>query len=383
MKITHTIASLDPAAGGPPQVAVRLAAAQAALGHDVSVLHETPASSTSAVSQMLDKVPGIEAIHQVNMGDTDWVSHVKQQDIMHCHGLWESVLRRSASVARANQIPYVIAPHGMLNPWSMEQKTLKKKLALFLYYRRLLDSTLFIHALNADEAKYIKPHGIASPIEVVANGVFIEEIEPLPEPGGFYKSRPELEGKPFILFLSRLHYVKGLDILAPAFEKVAAELPEVQLVVAGPDEGARADFVAKVNQLGLQDRVHLVGPIYGSAKYEALVDAACFCLPSRQEGFSIAILEALACGTPVLISENCHFPEVATNDAGRVCKLSPEAMGQAMLEMLAEREVSEAMGQRARQLVRDYFTWEAIGKKLLVAYASHLGAGRQAEELSG
>src|SRR5690606_27821051 len=112
------------------------------------------------------------------------------------------------------------------------------------------------------------------------------------------------------------------------------------------------DFRRRVAAAGLSDRVHPVGPIYGAAKYEALVDAACFCLPSRQEGFSIAILEALASRLPVIISDQCHFPEVAESGAGVVCPLEATAVANALLRVLRlTPEERRAMGDAGRRLV--------------------------------
>src|SRR5207253_6602065 len=116
-------------------------------------------------------------------------------------------------------------------------------------------------------------------------------------------SPPSWCREPYILFLSRLHMKKGLDVLAEAFRTIAAKRSGVHLVVAGPDDGARADFVNRIEAAKLNDRVHLVGSLHGSEKWAALQGAACFVLPSRQEGFSVAILEALASRTSVVVTQ--------------------------------------------------------------------------------
>ena len=111
--------------------------------------------------------------------------------------------------------------------------------------------------------------------------------------------------------MSRLHHGKGLDLLADAFASVNAAKPDVQLVVAGPDRGAQGPFLERIHRLGLASRVHVVGPLYDDAKKSALRDCSAYCLPSRQEAFSIAILEAMAAGAPCVISRACNFPEAA------------------------------------------------------------------------
>ena len=99
----------------------------------------------------------------------------------------------------------------------------------------------------------------------------------------------DLGGRRYVVFIARLHYKKGLDYLADAFAIVAPQSPDLDLVVAGPDEGAKSDFEDRIRRAGVGKRVHLVGPLYGPDKFAALVDCTCFCLPSRQEGFSVAV----------------------------------------------------------------------------------------------
>jgi glycosyltransferase involved in cell wall biosynthesis len=171
-----------------------------------------------------------------------------------------------------------------------------------------------------------------------------------------------------ILFLGRLHHKKGLDLLAAAFKFLHESLPDAHLVVAGPDGGAGAKFAQQVSRFGLSNQVHLVGPLYGKDKYAALRSAACFCLPSRQEGFSVAILEAMACRLPVVISEACHFQEVAEAGAGRVVALDPNEIATALHELLDDRDRGRQMGEAGYQLVRSCYTWPQIAKQCIAAY---------------
>jgi glycosyltransferase involved in cell wall biosynthesis len=260
----------------------------------------------------------------------------------------------------------------MLDPWSLSQKRWKKRMALALGYRAALNRAAFLHVLNADEQRLIAPLQLTTRSVVLPNGVFIEELEPLPSRGAFRTRHPSLGAAPFVLFLSRLHPKKGLDVLAEAFAEVARRRSDVHLVVAGPDDGAQGDFQRRVTAAGIGSRVQVVGPLYGRDKLAALVDAACFCLPSRQEGFSVAITEALACGVPVVISEACHFPEVAAAGAGVVVALEPSRIAEALELTLAHPAQAARMGAAGSALVRANYTWDAIAAKTLSAYQAPL-----------
>jgi glycosyltransferase involved in cell wall biosynthesis len=288
--------------------------------------------------------------------------------------MWEPVIWAAAGAARHARRPYLLAPHGMLDPWSLAQRSWKKRLALALGWRRLLDQAAALHVLNADEARLLGPLRLAVPTAIIPNGIFLEEVEPLPSPCAFAADRPGLGGRPYVLFLSRLHYKKGLDYLAAAFARLAAVRPDVQLVVAGPDGGARADFEQRVARAGLSGRVHVVGPLAGRNKWAALAGATCFCLPSRQEGFSMAILEALACRVPVVVSEACHFPEVTEVGAGEVVPLDAAAIAAALDRVLADPVSAGRMGAAGRRLVEGRFTWRRAAEQSVETYERALSA---------
>jgi glycosyltransferase involved in cell wall biosynthesis len=248
----------------------------------------------------------------------------------------------------------------MLDPWSMAQKSFKKRIALTLGTRRFLREAAAIHLLHSEEGDYLRDLGIDTRGFVIANGVTLSEIDREPI---------ETEYRdPYILFLGRLHHKKGLDYLAEAFVRISSEFPDIHLVVAGPDDGASESFQSFIRDQRLESRVHITGPIYGERKWAVLTGAKLFCLPSRQEGFSVAILEALACRTPVVISDQCHFPEVASANAGRVVPLDPERIAAAFREILTDENIRIAMGDNARKLIEDHYTWDRIVRQTIVMY---------------
>lgn len=398
MRIVHVIGSLDPAAGGPPMVVGRLAAAQAQLGVDVRIVAYDCPQQEQAIATCRKTISGFDRITLGNIpmpdsserysGKQAYVTVISQlrdcdDAVVHVHGVWEPILRQATLAAKACDTPYIIAPHGMLHPWSLSQSRWKKKLAMLLGYRKMLKDASAIHALNGEEALHIRSLGLHQPCHTIPNGVFLNEIEPLPAPGSFTHHLPELGGRPYILFLSRLHYKKGLDRLADAFALIAEKVEHLQLVVAGPDDGDETRFGELIAKHGLTGRVHLVGPLWDKSKYAAMQDAACFCLPSRQEGFSVAITEALAVGVPVVISDACCFDEVAQTGAGYVVKLddadrqgSAQTLADALGKVLATQP-NRTMREAGRQLVRTRYTWPTIARQSVKAYERMIG-GRHA-----
>ena len=394
MRIVHVIGSLDPASGGPPMVVGRLAAAQAQLGCDVRIIAYDCPQQEQAITTCRDTIPDFDRVTLGNIPLPDRSENYSgkqayemvykhlsdgEDAVVHVHGVWEPILRQATRAARSLGVPYIIAPHGMLHPWSLAQRKWKKKLALVLGYRKMLVGASAIHALNSDEATHVRALGLHQACHTLPNGVFLKEIQPLPALGSFFTHLSELGGKPYILFLSRLHYKKGLDRLADAFAILAAKIEHLHLVVAGPDDGDELRFREMIKDHGLDARVHLVGPLWDKSKYAAMLDAACFCLPSRQEGFSVAIIEALAVGVPVVISDACCFGEVAEAGAGYVVTMADgqpketvTALAQA-LERVLESQPNTAMRKAGRELVKSRYTWPAIAKQSVKYYERMIG----------
>ncbi|PJR93000.1 glycosyltransferase [Brucella intermedia] len=375
MNIVHVIGSYDPAKGGPQAVVVRLAAAQAALGHEVTIVSYSDDEVSRRAVAATAAIPGFDRVRTLLLPMPDlretlsgsaaakaMEALLRATDFVHLHGVWETNLLRASMLCRRFSVPYCVCCCGMLDVWSMQQSTWKKKLAMRLGFRRMLDGAAFIHALNADEIELMRPLGLKAPPVIIPNGIFLNEVE------GGEADVGGLPRRPYVLFLSRLHYKKGLDILADAFRRVAPLFPDVDLVVAGPDGGAEDEFRERIRQYGLQERVHMTGGLYGPAKIAALKRAACFCLPSRQEGFSVAITEALACGVPVAITDACHFPEVGEAGAGIVSPLDPMAVAAALERILEDPDRAARMGAAGAKLVRDNYTWPRIAVQTIAAY---------------
>lgn len=380
MRLLHVVGTIDPANGGPPLVSVRLAAAQAALGHEVSILTYVDPAAEERIARSIARVPGVEQVRRVSLPKlTRYENYfapiarrmlnniVPRLDFIHIHGVWERLLIATAAAAQKHAVPYCWRPAGMLDPWSLSQGKWKKKLAMAMSYGPALRNAAFIHALNPDEARLIEPLKLARS-EIIPNGIFTEEIEPLPAAGEFRAKFPQLGDRPFIFFLARLHMKKGLDFLFDAFRILAPKIPNLAMVIAGPDDGARAWTDAQVAQHQLADKVFVVGGLYAQDRLAAMVDATVFCLPSRQEGFPVAALESLACGLPVVISEDSHFPQVASGGAGFVVPLDAAQIAAGLEKIITDAAQRQRMSEAGREMIRRDFTWQRVAEQTTAAY---------------
>jgi glycosyltransferase involved in cell wall biosynthesis len=381
-RILHVLYSMDPARGGPPMIGVRLAASQAAAGHEVAVLSYLDPARAEVVGRAHERVPGFESLEVHTLAPPSRLEALlgtaasrelrellPRFEVVHLHEVWQTIYRVAGAECRRAGKPYFVLPNGSLQAWPLRQKRPKKKLAWALAYRRLIAGAAALHLGNEDERRDLEPLGLDVPTVIVPNGVCLEEFEPLPVQGSFVAAHPELDGHPYVLFMSRLHHGKGLDLLAEAFAEIAPRFPAVHLVVAGPDAGARGKFEQAVAASGLSARVHVVGPLYGPEKYAALVDCTCFCLPSRQEAFSMAITEALGCALPVVITEGCHFPEVAEAGAGFVVPQSSSELAGALARLLSDETLRQEMRRNARALIESRYLWSGIARRTVEAYA--------------
>jgi glycosyltransferase involved in cell wall biosynthesis len=382
LRIVQVMASFDPSGGGPPVVAARLASALAQAGQQVTMAAWHTSEGWQRVQKDLARVPGAQQLQWFELPlrqswrDSVFAGRARerlqelipQADIVHLHGVWESELRAAAAVAFAHRVPYVVSTHGIIGPWALRQRWLKKKIALTLGIRRMLNRASFVHCLNEYERDAIQPLGLKSHVEIVPNGVSFEEIGQLPEPGAFYRDHPELNGDPFVLYFGRLHRGKGLNFIADALAILKDKHPRLRAVIAGPDAGAKDDFQKQLAATGLCNRVHLIGPVYGPGKFTAMVDALAFILPSEHECFSMAILEALACAVPVIISEESHFPEVAQAAAGFVLPRTGQAIADAIDKLASDPALRREMSQRGLQLIKQDYTWEKVARGMIAAY---------------
>lgn len=301
-------------------------------------------------------------------------------NVMHSSGAFIMPMQATAArMARDRGIPQVVTIHGMLHPEGLKVSAWKKFIARRLYGDRAFALVDCIHALTPMEAGYIRQYGLTKPVAVIPNGIWIEEFNDLPAPDEFRQQWPGIKQPHLLAYLGRIHPIKGLPNLLAAWTDQARRFPDWHLVIAGPDEvGQRRLLEDQARQGGVEDSVSFVGPTYGRDKHQLLSAAGAFVLPSLSEGFSMSILEAMACRLPVLITTGCNFEEVATVDAGVVVEPDPTALGEGLSRLLSQSpEDLKAMGRRGRELVERKYSWPAVAAQMLSVYRwLALGADR-------
>ncbi len=301
---------------------------------------------------------------------------IERADVLHLHGLWQAHTRRGARLARLHGVPYLITAHGHAEPWSLRHKALKKRVYTALVEGKNLRRASCLHALSRPEISHLRALAPKARVCLVPNGVDLSPFENLPPRAELEATYPELAGKFVVLFFGRLHRKKGLDLLASATAALAADHPELHLLIAGNDDGALSPFRQQLDAAGLSNRVTVVGHVAGEAARRVWSAADAFALPSYSEGFSMAILEALAASKPVLATTACHFGELADRGAGLVVEPTSEGVTNGLRQLLdtAPSERS-AMARRGRILVESEYTWTRQGERLAAVYRWLIGGG--------
>lgn len=292
---------------------------------------------------------------------------VASSDGVHIHGLWESSTLIAAAAARKAGVPYVLSAHGMLEPWALANKRIKKALYAAAIEHRNVEGAACLHALTHAEALDYRRFGYTGPIAIIPNGI---EADSSADPALFIARYPQAKGKRLLLFLGRIHYKKGVDLLMKAWGEIADLYPDALLVLAGPDsEGTLAQAMQTMTDLDLQDRVLFTGMLNTPMKWSALAGASYFVLPSYSEGLSVAALEAMSMGVPLIVSEQCNLPQIARSGAGWQVQTTVHSLALALQTALAantnKRRVFSA---EARDLASREFGWGTVTKRMAELY---------------
>ena len=384
MKILHVIASIAPRYGGPSKACFEMARAVARMGHTASIYTTNQDGSAELHVPTHEPVfrEGVEIRYFPIQRPRSWSVSIPlalalrraipEYDLVHLHSLYLFHGAAAGHYCRKYGVPYLIRPHSTLDPFIYRRHRLRKSLAELLFEHRNIKHAAAIHFTTEEERRLAEPYTFQTPGIVVPLGLELSAYENLPEPDSFRSRHPETRGKRIILFYGRINFKKGLDILVRAFGSVARLRDDAHLVIAGPDnEGWARRVRGWLLDEGVCDRATFTGMLQGTDALALMRDAEMLVLPSHSENFGISVIEAMACGLPVIISDRVNiFREVEASLGGRVAPLRPDAFAHAMVDLLDHPEMARQMGQCGRAFVRAHYDWSTVAVALQDAYRS-------------
>lgn len=391
MKILHLISSIAPVFGGTSSACIDMAEATAKIGHKVSI-YSTNMAGTQDLDVPLDTTtiknkveykyfqvnnprfwkPSISMAKALN-------SDIPNYDLVHIHALYLFQNLIGGLFCRKYNIPYVITPHGSLDPFMYKRHRWRKKLIEIAYDNRNMKNASAIHFTTEEERQLAQKHCFNTPSFIIPNGLDTSIYNKLPPKGTFQTLYPETLGKKIILFFGRLNFKKGIDILTPAFIKLAKNNKNYHLVLAGPDHDGLGNWItnqfqkSKLATTGKNTQLTITGMLKGKDKLAVLNDANLFVLPSYTENFGISVIEAMLCGLPVIISDKVNiWREVQTDNAGLVGPCDINWFANSIHNLLSDEKLCSQMGKAGIISVKNRYDWSKVAVNLEEEYLNIL-----------
>lgn len=309
-----------------------------------------------------------------------------EADVLHLHGMWLRSNAAFARLARQANVPYVVSVHGMLNDWAMTQRPLRKRTYLQTLARRFIRGAAAFHCTTQEEAAQAGPRLLAAgatrlPI-VIPPVLDVAPFRQPPDPG---LARSQLLGgiddqRPIVLFLSRLHEVKGLHVLIEAAALLGDRKRPITLVVAGEDDNAYGRAMHdlaqrhKLLEKGPRGEVRFVGGVDGALKHSLYAAADLLALPTFQENFGFVLPEAMGCGTPVVTTRNTGIWRDVENAGGCISDLTPPAFADAIFELLGDEADLRRRAELGRRWVLESLDGRRVADHYRRLYADIRGA---------
>ena len=388
MRILHVIGSVAPRYGGPSYAALDMCSALAERRHEVELFTTTidgPRELPVPVGVPLAR-DGFAITYFPPARPRSYSAspelaralarRVSGFDVVEVHNLYLFHAAAAAFVCRRRGVPYVVCPHGTLDPYQRAFDRRKKAVYDLLVEGRNLRGAAAIHCTSRAERDAVVAAGVPARPYVVPLAVRLGSFEHPADPAQLLRDHPELDGRMLVTFLGRLARKKRLDLLLGAFAEVAALAPDAHLAIAGPDdEGVGASVRDLVARRQLARRVSLLGMVDGEAKVALLQRSAVFVLPSEDENFAVSLLEAMAAGVPVVTTNGVAIhDEIRSAGAGVVVPLAATAIAGALTDLLGDQDRARRLGDNGRSVARSAFAWERLGSNLERMYGDVLGA---------
>ncbi len=296
-------------------------------------------------------------------------NQIRDFDVVHVHEHRQTLSIIACYFARRYGIPYVVQAHGSVLPF-FQKEGLKNIFDKVFGFKILHGASKVFALTEVEKEQYLKMGVEEDRIEIVPLGINIEEYSDLPEEGIFREKFNISKDDKLIIFIGRVHEIKGLDLLIDAFKELADSEDDVKLAIVGPDDGYMDALNLRIAECDLSDKVIVTGPLYKSEKQEALVDCDLFVMPSKYESFTTSGLEAMACGKPLVLTKNNHIHDWVDGSVGLACDDDKMSLKDAMAEVLFDEELSKKFGMNGRRLIQEKYNWDMINEQILNIYES-------------
>jgi glycosyltransferase involved in cell wall biosynthesis len=386
MRILQVIPVFSDAFGGPVTV-VRSISKELAKRHEVAVYTTTALDSRHDFDPKEEEVDGYRITYfkrtlkplcysgllgQLNLS-SGMMKAVKENltrfDVVHMHSWQQFPDIMVHHYATKYGVPYILQAHGSVP--KIMTKQMMKRLHDVLFGFRLLRNASKVIALNQVEAVQYRCMGVhEEKIVIIPNGIDLSEYADLPLKGSFKKQFGLKEDEKIVLCLSRIHKIKGIDILVKAFADVIKKLDDIRLVIVGPDDGYLSEIEALIKALKIEDNVLITGPLYGRDKLEAYVESDVYVLPSRYETFPMSVLEAYACAKPVICSRVLGLKDLVIDGVTGILVESgnSEQLANSILSLLNDNDESRVMGLRGKLFSEKNFSVQKVVNRLEQLY---------------
>ena len=315
---------------------------------------------------------------------------IKNFDIIHVHEHRQTLAIIASHYARANNIPYIVQAHGSVLPF-FQKEGLKNIFDKVFGFKILHGASCVFALTEVEKEQYIKMGVDEDKIEIVPLGINLEEYENIPDFGNF-RSKFNIDvADKLILFVGRIHEIKGLDLLIDSFSLLLNDYnnednindednvngdgtngfgsdSSIKLAIVGPDDGYLSILEEKIKEYDMEENVIITGPLYNEEKQEALVDCDLFVMPSKYESFTTSGLEAMACGKPLVLTKNNHIHDWVNGTVGLSCDDDEISLKTAISDILFDEGLSKKFGENGKSLIQEKYNWDMINKQILDIY---------------